>query len=387
MKIRVLRILTRLAAGGPPSHSVLLTRELPKLGYETHLAVGHCSADEREMTYLLEADDPVVRIPSLRARISPLNDLMALFQLIVLMRRIRPHIVHTHTAKAGALGRLAARLAGVPVVVHTFHGHVLQGYFSQRLNRMIRIAERSLAKLTDRICVLSSSQAAELSAELQLPDAGKIAVVPLGFDVSRFERLPDAPDEPFTVCWLGRFVPVKDIDLLRRVVEQTLRQRADIRFLIAGSGPEGVRLIPTAKKYPANVELMDWREDVRPVLSRSHILLLTSKQEGTPVSIVQGMAARRPFVSTKAGGLPELSGGGTRGTCFAPDARELAGGILHLASHPEERMAMGRAGSAYASEAFAQTRLIQDLDRLYHALLDERRVSLLDPAPQAGRTA
>jgi glycosyltransferase involved in cell wall biosynthesis len=376
VKPRVLRILTRLAAGGPPAHSVLLTRELAKLGYETHLAVGECGSNEREMTYLLAGDEPLTRVSALRAAITPLLDLWALFQLVLLMRRLRPDIVHTHTAKAGALGRIAARLAGVPVVVHTFHGHVLEGYFPSWVNRILRAAERRLARLTDRICVLSPSQAAEISNALDMPGSRKVEVIPLGFDLSRYLSLPEAV-EPFTVGWLGRFVAVKNLDLLKCVVEQTLRQAADIRFLLAGEGPEKWKLEELEERYPSNVHLTGWCEDVLPVIAQCHILTLTSRQEGTPVAIIQGMAARRPFVATAAGGLPDLAGNGERGVCCPPDARILAGEILNLKRDPGRRRAMGARASAYALEAHSQERLTQDLDRLYRALLAERQ-----PAPE-----
>lgn len=372
MKPRVLRILTRLAAGGPPAHSILLTRELAKLGYETHLAVGECGPTEREMTYLLAGDDALTRVPALRAAIAPLLDLWALFQLVLLMRRLRPDIVHTHTAKAGALGRIAARLAGVPVVVHTFHGHVLQGYFPAWVNRILRAAERRLAALTDRICVLSPSQAAEISTALDMPGSRKVEVIPLGFDLSPYAILPE-PAEPFTVGWLGRFVAVKNLDLLKCVVEQTLRQAADVRFLIAGDGPERWKLEELETRYPSNVHLTGWCEDVLPVVSQCHILTLTSRQEGTPVAIIQGMAARRPFVATAVGGLPDLAGDGERGVCCPPDARVLAGEILGLKRDPGRRHTMGARASEYALEAHSQERLTQDLDRLYRALLAERR--------------
>lgn len=370
MKPRVLRILTRLAAGGPPIHSVLLTREMAKLGYETHLAVGNCGANEREMTYLLAEDDPVTRIPGLGAAVAPLLDLWALFQLVLLMRRLRPDIVHTHTAKAGTLGRLAARLAGVPIVVHTFHGHVLEGYFPAWVNWILRVVERRLAALTDRICVLSASQAEELSSALDVTSPGKVAVIPLGFDLDRFRSLPE-PRDPFTVGWLGRFAAVKNLDLLKCVVEQTLRQAADLEFLIAGEGPEGWKLRELAARYPANVHLLPWCEDVLPVIARCHILTLASRQEGTPVAIIQGMAARRPFVATSVGGLPDLAGNGERGICCTPDARVLAGEILGLKRNPERRRSMGLRAAEYAAAAHSQERLTHDLDRLYRALLAE----------------
>jgi len=229
------------------------------------------------MDYLLSPADPMIRVASLAAPISLFRDICSLLQLWWVMRRLRPHIVHTHTAKAGALGRLAARLAGVPVIVHTFHGHVLDGYFSQTISYLFRWIEQWLARFTDKICVLTPGLADELSDKFRIAPRSKFEVVPLGTDLTPYRDLPDPAEEPFTVGWLGRFVAVKDVHLLVRVIEQTLRQRPDVRFLVAGSGPDHKWIARSAELYPRNVELLGWRQDVLPVLARCNVLLQTSR--------------------------------------------------------------------------------------------------------------
>jgi hypothetical protein len=161
--IKILAILTRLNIGGPAIQVTLLNRELNQLGYNSTLIVGRCESDEADMRYLLQSGDRVTFLPRMARSVSALRDLAALWALYRLIRRERPDIVHTHTAKAGALGRLAAFLARVPIIVHTFHGNSLQAYFSAPFSLVARLVERSLARITDRICVLCPQQMEELA--------------------------------------------------------------------------------------------------------------------------------------------------------------------------------------------------------------------------------
>jgi hypothetical protein len=208
----IVRVLTRLGAGGPPIHAVTLTRELSKLGYSSILVTGSNDRDDGDMSYLLRDGDPVYSIPEMSRSVSPWQDLRALIALYRFLRRERPSIVHTHTAKAGVLGRIAARLAGVPVVVHTFHGNVLDHYFPRPVSWAIRQVERMLARFTDGICVLASQQASELADKHHIAPPDKIHLIPLGMDLSAFGALPPArrTGGRITVGWMGRFVPIKE---------------------------------------------------------------------------------------------------------------------------------------------------------------------------------
>ncbi|MCI0433684.1 MAG: glycosyltransferase, partial [Gemmatimonadetes bacterium] len=218
----IVRVLTRLGAGGPPIHSLLLTREMSQLGYPTVLVTGRCAPQDGDMSYLLRADDPVHYVEEMSRSVSPWNDLAAVWRIFRYLRQVRPAIVHTHTAKAGVLGRLAARLAGVPVVVHTFHGNVLNHYFCAPLNFAIRLIERLLARWSDAICVLSPQQASEMTDKYRIAPREKVHIVPLGMDLTPFERIAPAPGGgALIVGWMGRFVPVKDIPLLASVVRET----------------------------------------------------------------------------------------------------------------------------------------------------------------------
>ncbi|MCX6591240.1 MAG: glycosyltransferase [Acidobacteria bacterium] len=358
MSTRVLRILTRLGAGGPPQHCLIANRELAARGYETRLAVGQCGREDLAMDYLLSAEDAVVHIPQMRPNLFHPADAAAVLHLYRLMRDWSPDIVHTHTAKAGLLGRVAAAMAGVPHIVHTFHGNVLRGYFNPVLNAAIRTVERLLARRTDAICVLSPQQRQEIVEQFQIASAAQTAVVPLGMDLP---ELPQATGE-FTVGWLGRLVPVKNLGLLAEVVRRT-----PLRFVIAGDGPERAVAAALAAEYPGRVEWLGWQQDILPVLARCHVLVQTSRNEGTPVALIQGMGAGRPFVATRVGGVPDVAGAHSIVTAEEPEA--ISEALLHLSCDSAEWQWRGVEARRFALEQYGKQRMVDQLDRLYQGLL------------------
>jgi glycosyltransferase involved in cell wall biosynthesis len=308
----VLRIITRLAGGGPPVHVTTLNRRIADHGFDSVLVFGNCAQGEKSMEYLLGEGDQVERIPELGAAPSPLRDLKALYSLWRVIRKHQPDIVHTHTAKAGFLGRIAAWLAGCPRVVHTYHGHVLEGYFSPGVNRAIQVAEQSLGALSAALLTVSSQQAEELSGRFAVAPPDKFHVVPLGVDLSPYLSLPypDFGSDRLRLAWLGRFVPIKNLNLLLGIAELAQARKIAVDFTIAGDGPlreEFAREV--AGRGLRNIELLPWQDDILSVLRKSHLLIMSSLREGTPLSLIQGLAAGRPFVSTPAGGTVDLGTG------------------------------------------------------------------------------
>lgn len=368
--IRIIRVLTRLGAGGPPIHCLTATREMTKLGYDATLVTGRCGPGEGDMSYLVREDDPVVRMPSLTPLGSVLEDVRTLFALWRMFRRERPQIVHTHTARAGAIGRLAAWLAQVPVIVHTYHGHVMRGYFSPWKSRLVVLIEKLLARLTTVICVLSPKQAKELGTDIRIAALDKIRVVPLGMDLTSFQSLPE-PSDDGTICvgWLGRLVPVKGIPLLVDVIDRVLASDDRVRFCIAGDGPERETLERALPRWGDRVKYLGWVEDVAPIIDRCHLLLQTSKAEGTPVSLIQGMAAGRPFVASAVGGVPDLAQDHANGIVCKASGEDLAAAVLLLAYDSGKRRSMGRAAAQFAAQHYSTQRLASDLDALYKGLV------------------
>lgn len=379
---RVVRIITRLECGGPPIHCVLLTREMQRRGYSTLLVTGACDGPEHEMAYLLQPNDPVVRVMEMSASISPWKDVLAFGRIFRLLRRLRPDVVHTHTAKAGLLGRVAAKLAGVPVIVHTFHGNVLSEYFSRPVSWTIRNVERALARITDAVCVLSSQQASQLSDQFGIAPRQKLFVIALGMDLSAFERLPPpTPSTPATVGWIGRFVPVKNIPLLVDIMGRVFEKDVPVRFLIAGDGPEsGIVKQAVARWGRERIQWVGWQRDILGVLAQCDLLIQTSKNEGTPVALIQGMAAGRPFVSTPAGGVvdmvdgPPLRSDGTgtwhsNGVLVTASPAAFASAIGALARDPRLLRSMGERARTFACRNYRLSTLTEQVDSLYSHLL------------------
>ena len=336
------------------------------------------------MSYLVRAEDQVAWLPDLSRSVRPWRNMRALWQLWRFLRRERPLIVHTHTAMAGCLGRLAAILSGVPIIVHTFHGNSLAEYFSRVWASVFRRIEQILARFTDVLCVVSEQQATELSSRFQIAPSHKFRVVPLGLDLDDFFALrPPDPGGPLTMGWFGRMVPVKGVPLLIETIEAALRRRQDIRFVIAGDGPDGALVKALAKRHPDRIEWLGWQHEILPAMTRCHVVLQTSRNEGTPVALIQGMAAARPFVSTAVGGVVDMVSGeplreadGARWFSNAvlaePNPATLSGVLAQLAANRDSVSRMGLEGRTFASRRHRKETLVSNVDALYRELLLRR---------------
>lgn len=378
-----MRVITRLNIGGPAVHALLLTREMRAAGYQTVLVAGSCEAGDGDMPHPLQAHDRVNWVPELSRSVRPWRNLKALWRLVRLLRREQPALVHTHTAMAGCIGRVAAVLCGVPIIVHTFHGNCLNEYFSPLRTRLFCRIEQLLARFSDVLCVVSPQQAGELSAKFHLAPAQKFRIVPLGLDLDDYFAL-DVPggNGPLTVGWFGRMVPVKNIELLAATIDRALEGSADIRFVIAGDGPEKARLNDVLEWYGGRVEWLGWQTEILPAMARCDVLLQTSRNEGTPVALIQGMAAGRPFVSTAAGGVVDMVSGsaecasdGTRrhanGVLAPPQPGALAGALIALERDRTLVARMGHSARAAAVQ-YRKERLVADLDALYRELAQKK---------------
>ena len=354
------------------------------LRYRTVLVAGSCEPEDGDMSCSLQATDSFLHVPELSRSVRPWRNLKALWRLWRLMRRERPAIVHTHTAMAGCLGRLAAVLSGAPIVVHTFHGNSLNEYFSPIGAAVFRGIEQLLARFTDALCVVSPQQAKELSGKLHIAPSHKFHVVPLGLDLDDYFSLrPPAGIGPLTVGWFGRMVPVKNIALLASTIEQALERNRDMRFIIAGDGPDRATLDGLLARHGDRVEWLGWQKEILPAMARCDVVLQTSRNEGTPVGLIQGMAGARPFVSTAVGGVVDMVTGSARscdgarwhanGVLVDSNATALGGALTALAENRVLVSNMGCAARSLAAERYRKERLVQDLDSLYRELLQRRK--------------
>lgn len=381
---KIVRVITRLAIGGPAIHTVLLTHELPARGYPSVLVAGDCEFGEGDMSYLLEANDPVRRVPELSRSVSPIRNLQALWRLWRLLRAERPTIVHTHTAMAGCIGRAAAILAGVPIIIHTFHGTSLRHYFSPAKNAVFLAVERLLAHGTDAICVLSRQQLNELASNLRIAPRSKFRIVPLGLDLaSCLDLPPPAPTGRIRVGWFGRVVPVKNIGLLLDIVASAQSTNQPFEFHIIGDGPEGDRIAEALPRLGSRLIWHGWQRDITPFVAACDVVIQTSRNEGTPVALIQGMAGGRPFLSTAVGGVVDMTCGEPQsltpgatwfdnGVLVEPQAEAFVGALAEFARSPERIVEMGRAARLFGSAHYRKEALVANLDSLYRELLEAK---------------
>jgi len=400
-KVKVVRVIARLNIGGPAIQAITLTECLGQDEFTSYLISGKISEEEGDMmSYAWKRNVHPIIFQELGREISSMNDVVAFVKLVQFLRNVQPHIVHTHTAKAGTLGRLAAWFARVPIKIHTFHGHVFSGYFGWGKTKFYILIEQVLAFLSDRILVLSEHQRQELVDVYRIASNHKFQIVPLGFDLEPFFALSGATPNiqphqgglvPLIIGYIGRLVDIKNpflaLDALRLLEFQST---VPIQLWIAGGGPLEDSLKQAAQKeqFAGGVRFLGWRYDMAQLYSSLDIVILTSLNEGTPVVLIEAMASGKPFIATEVGGVRDLMVGVGEPVCgknrgqftvyengilvSSQDVHGLTDALEFLASDPEKRAAMGRVGQVFAKAQFTKERLLKDLRFLYKDLLKRK---------------
>jgi glycosyltransferase involved in cell wall biosynthesis len=375
---KVMRVITRLNIGGPARQEVPLTGVLVARGQASHLVWGAVSWAEGELT--LAQGTANTHVPELRRELRPAADVRAEWKLERLMRAGRPQVVHTHMAKAGALGRLAARRTGVPVVVHTFHGHVLEGYFSEWKSRALLATERGLARMTDALVAVSPAVRDELFA-LGIGRPSQWRVIPLGLDLhdllcSEVDRTQarealGVHDASLVVGIVGRLVPIKDHVTFLDAATRIAHDRSDVTFVVVGDGELRSELEVRARRLLGDrCRFLGWVMDLPTLYAALDVVVLTSRNEGTPVALIEAGAASKPTVATRVGGVADVVQDGKTGLLVPPgDPRAVAAGISALVDDPDRARALGKAARRETSPRFTIERLADDLSRLYGELL------------------
>jgi glycosyltransferase involved in cell wall biosynthesis len=382
-RIRILRIITRLNTGGPAVHLATLAGSLDPVRYEQWLATGREGPGEGSMRPLVERRgvQPIV-IPEMvgTPRMGP-RDVTALLKIRRLVRDLRPDIVETHLSKAGILGRLAARLERVPAVVHVFHGHVLDGYYGPLKTWLARRTERALAAFSDRLVAVSALVRHELVNHRVAP-ADRISVIELGLELEpllhcRLARgqlrreLGIAADAPL-VGIIGRLSRIKNHELFLEAAASVATAHPDVRFLVVGDGERRLALEAHARRLQLTRQMLfaGWRSDLPGVYADLDVLALASDNEGTPLVLIEAMAAGCPVVATGVGGVPDLIDDGVTGLLVPPrQPTRLADAIVRVLQ--DRRLAAGLAAEAQATARtrFRVERLAADMDALYRDIV------------------
>jgi glycosyltransferase involved in cell wall biosynthesis len=400
---RILRIVTRLNTGGPTALLVTLTEALDRGRYEQWLVAGREGPGERSMGRFVESRGihPIF-VPEMvgTSRLGP-ADVAAMVRIRRLIRDLRPDIVETHMSKAGIIGRLAAYLEEVPIVLHVYHGHVLAGYYGMVKTWMARRAERTCARLSDHLIAVSARVKSDL-VSYGIAPADRISVVEPGLAVRPLLDCRDGrgqlrrelgldPDVPL-VGLVGRLTAIKNPRLFLEAALPILAVRGDVRFLVVGDGEIGPQVQACSRRLglTTRVIFMGWRDDLPRVYGDLDVLVVCSKNEGTPLTVIEAMAAACPVVATRVGGVPDLIADNATGLLVPPnDPKSLAAAVLRLLL--DQRLARAIAGRAQsdAQVRFSTSRLASDMDAIYAHLLRRRGLEtadLRDPQSE-GRTS
>ncbi len=391
---RVLSIINRLNLGGPAFHVAILTKYLSP-EFEVLLVAGTKQDSEESSDYIVqEMGLNFESIPDMHRSLNPFKDYRSYKMLRKMIREFKPDIVHTHAAKAGALGRLAALHENVPVIIHTFHGHVFHSYFSKFKTKIFLLIERYLGKRSSAIIAISERQKKDLGYKYSICKPSKINMIPLGFDLRKFtEKVNEKrktfrlkymlEDDEIAIGIIGRLVPVKNHPLFLASIAQVLKKTdKKVRAFIIGDGESRELLFTEAEAnnldytyFPKNprkatVTFCSWIKDIDIAISGLDIVAMTSYNEGTPVSLIEAQAGNKAVISTNVGGIENVVL--KNETALLVDSNnylEFGEQLLRLVDDEELRTRLGSNGWEFVREKFHFTRMIKEVSLLYKQLL------------------
>lgn len=381
-RAKVFRIITRLSVGGSSIHTILLTAHLNKETFHSLLLKGSEGKDEGDLQDLLDRKqvDPIV-LPQLKREVSPKNDLVTFWRLYRWMCQEKPDIVHTHSAKAGTLGRLAAKLAGVPIIVHTFHGHLFRGYFSPVKTGLVILTERLLSLISSKIIAVTQSQKEELF-RYKIAPWRKLMSIPLGLELDSLQNVEAEKGKLRAELGLGtncpligsiaRLVPVKGHSYLLRAAKKVIAEVPETRFLIVGDGVLRGELQNQVRSLGIEDKVIfcGFRRDLSKIYADLDVVVLTSLNEGLPVAVIEAMASQKPVVAYEVGGVKDLIEPGVNGISLPfGEIDKLSESIVYLLRNPEERKRLGRKGLHKVYPGLHYSRLVQDIEKLYSQLM------------------
>lgn len=395
---RVLRIHNRLIIGGPSTNVTYLTKYMAP-EFETLLVIGEKDDHEQDATYLLDRlGIQAVTVSEMKRSLHPVNDGKSYMEIKAIIEKFKPDIVHTHAAKAGIIGRMAADSLKVPIILHTFHGHVFHSYFSKWQTESFIMLERYMAKKSTGIVAISETQKEELANIYKIAPPDKFKIIPLGLDLDLFnidvEKKRAAfrskykiEDDDLTIGIIGRIVPVKNHALFVEVAAKVLQLVSKkVKFIIVGDGDLRPQMETDFKSagidysyFPyehrlATATCISWQTNMDEVMAGLDIVALTSHNEGTPLSLIEAQSAQRPVVSTNVGGVVDVVIQNETGFVTEPgNAEDFAAALVKLIENPEMRTQFGKKGKEFTITRFSYQRLVADMKNYYYELLDNKK--------------
>ena len=364
--------------GGPAVQVSGLMRGFNAVDFDHRLYTGYCAADEADYLETVASDVQAIRIDGFGRRVSLGGDVKAFISLICEIRSFKPHVIHTHTAKAGFLGRIASIMSLQPSIrVHTFHGHLLNGYFESFKRSLVVIAEKILAIFTDQLLAVGDKVRQDL-LNAGVGKKEKFGLMPPGLVINKLPAKDESlksfglSDSRLQCAFIGRITQIKRPDRFLDVVSEVKKRGIDLDFFMAGDGEllKGCRKRISDQKLPVTV--LGWQSDIEKILSAADIVLLTSDNEGTPLSLIQAGMAGLPVVSTNVGSVPEVVLDGATGLITSLDVQEIADALEKLATDKAFRERLGLAAQEFTLANFGVQRLVHDHEELYKKLLASR---------------
>jgi len=373
-QVKVMQIIARMNVGGPAVIVAELMRGLDKSAIEQILVTGFCDENEADYLDTVARDIKATRIAGLGRSVSLIADLKAFFGLVSLIRKYKPDVIHTHTAKAGVLGRAASLLAGRGAVrVHTFHGHLLHGYFSKTMTQVVILIEKFFAARTTVLIAIGSKVKDELLAA-GIGKAAKYRVFFPGLPSPKVHTKADAQNslglstQTLYITFVGRLTQIKRPDRLLDVANECKQRGLGLRFLVAGEGELFESSKARAERAQLNITFLGWRSDIAQIFAASDIAILTSDNEGIPLTLIQAAQAGLPIVATGVGSISDIVISESTGYLTSKSASDMADAIEKLVRDAQLRKIMGEAGRARANQYFSLERMLKDHTDLYRSL-------------------
>lgn len=373
--IRVMRIIARMNVGGPAVQVSELMRGFNAAEFDQCLYTGFCAADEADYLETTATDVIAKRIEGFGRRLSLAGDFRAFITLVKEIRAFKPQVIHTHTAKAGFLGRIASIVSLQPSIrVHTFHGHLLNGYFGSVKRSLVVIIEKSLARFTDQLLAVGDKVRQDL-LEVGVGSKEKFELMPPGLvlkslpskSVSR--EFLGLNNNQLQCAFIGRVTQIKRPDRFLDVVSEIKKRQVNLDFFMVGDGELLEKCRARIKDEDLPVTVLGWQSDIEMVLSAADIVVLTSDNEGTPVSLIQAGMAGLPVVTTNVGSVPEIVLDGVTGIITSSNIQEIAGALEKLVKDKDLRTQLGTAAHTFTLTHFGVNRLVNDHEELYKRLL------------------